>query len=102
MTARRKVERTTIVDVAKAAGVSPSTVSHVLNGTASISDATKEKVQKAVEELQYFPNTSAKMLRNQRGNLIGLMVQDMTSSYYSIVYERLMRRVCNNSKLRVR
>ena len=92
MTARRKVERTTIVDVAKAAGVSPSTVSHVLNGTASISDATKEKVQKAVEELQYFPNTSAKMLRNQRGNLIGLMVQDMTSSYYSIVYERLMRR----------
>ncbi len=90
--ARRNVERTTIVDVAKAAGVSPSTVSHVLNGTASISDATKEKVQKAVEELKYFPNTSAKMLRNKRGNLIGIMTQDMTSSYYTIVYERLMRR----------
>ncbi|MBO7709569.1 MAG: LacI family DNA-binding transcriptional regulator [Lachnospiraceae bacterium] len=85
-----KKKHATIVDVARAAGVSPSTVSHVLNSTSSISDATKQQVMQAVRELQYIPNTTAKMLRKKRSNIIVLNTQDMTSEYYTLVYERLM------------
>ena len=87
-----KKKHATIVDVARAAGVSPSTVSHVLNSTSSISDATKQQVIQAVKDLQYIPNTTAKMLRKKRSNIIALNTQDMTSEYYTIVYERLMER----------
>ena len=92
---KEKKKQVTIVDVAKAAGVSPSTVSHVLNNTSSISDATKEQVRQAVKDLQYIPNTTAKMLRKKRSNIIALNTQDMTSEYYTIVYERLMERFQN-------
>lgn len=87
-----KVSRTTIYDVAKAANVSPSTVSHVLNGTAPISEETKEKVMAAVETLKYYPNSTARSLRKKRSKLIGLIMQDMTSEFYSIMYEEMLVR----------
>lgn len=86
------VKRATIQDVARAAGVSASTVSHVLNGTAPISDETKARVMAAVEALQYYPNLSARSLRKKRTNVIGLLMQDMTSLFYAIAYERLLVR----------
>lgn len=87
-----KSHRATIYDVAKNAGVSPSTVSHVLNGTASISDVTKDKVWQAVETLNYYPNVTARSLRQKRSNIIGLIIQDMTSEFYSIMYEQMLIR----------
>jgi LacI family transcriptional regulator len=47
---------TTIKDVAKHAEVSFTTVSHVLNGTRNVSDAVRQRVLKAVQELQYVPS----------------------------------------------
>ncbi len=72
-------------DVAKLAGVSQPTVSRVLNQkdtTISISDETREKVMKAVEELGYRPNMHARSLRTQETKLIAVLMADITNSFY--------------------
>jgi DNA-binding LacI/PurR family transcriptional regulator len=64
----------TINDVARLAGVSASTVSRVLSDHPRISDETKERVRKAIEELQYYPNAIARSLVNAATNTIGLIL----------------------------
>lgn len=68
-------------DVAKLAGVSRSTVSHVLNGSnaVSLSEATKGKVRKAAQVLGYRPNSAALMLKKGTTDTVGLLVTDRTS-----------------------
>ena len=66
--------KATIKDIAKLVGVSPSTVSRVINGTASISDETKEKINKAMKELDYHPNSFARSLVNGNTFTIGLVI----------------------------
>lgn len=80
---RIQSDKVTISDVAKLAGVVPSTVSHVLNGTAPISPSTKERVLRAVEELNYSPNALARALRQKRTRLIGVVMQDVSSEFYA-------------------
>lgn len=63
----------TIRDVAKAANVSPSTVSRVLNNNPRISDITKKKVIEVIKELNYHPNNLARNFANQRSKMIGLI-----------------------------
>jgi len=63
----------TIRDVAKAANVSPSTVSRVLNDNPRISDITKKKVLEVIKELNYHPNNLARNFANQRSKMIGLI-----------------------------
>lgn len=64
----------TIIDVAQKAGVSKSTVSLVLQDSASISPETKKKVRQAVGELGYVPNMSARSLITRRTNNIGIII----------------------------
>lgn len=64
----------TMLDVSRKAGVSKSTVSRVLNGTAKISEATRQAVFKAIEELNYRPNVLAQSLSKQETNTIGLVI----------------------------
>lgn len=64
----------TIKDVAKAAGVSPSTVSRVISDSPQISDATKEKVYKAMKELKYEPNMIARSLASNSTKILGLIL----------------------------
>lgn len=64
----------TIRDVAKLAGVSPSTASRAMNNSAMISEATKERVRKAMEELDYSPNYSARNLVKRHANTIGIIL----------------------------
>lgn len=71
-----------IDDVAKLAGVSPTTVSRVLNNRGYISDRTKEKVQKAMSELNYFPNDVARSLFNKRSNLIGVILPTTSNPFF--------------------
>lgn len=61
-------------DVARAAGVSQSTVSYVMSGKRSISPATRERVEKAIQELGFHPNSGAQALAGSRTNIIGLVV----------------------------
>lgn len=65
-----KKNQVTLNDVAKKAGVSPSTVSRVISDSPRISDATKEKVLKCMDELGYYPNAIARSLaKNKTGNI---------------------------------
>lgn len=71
----------TINDVARAAGVANSTVSHVLSGKRPISRETKEKVFKAIKELGYEPNPNARALRSSSSGVIGFFAYDITEVF---------------------
>ncbi|ORB32177.1 LacI family DNA-binding transcriptional regulator [Mycolicibacterium parafortuitum] len=62
-----------MADVARLAGVSHQTVSRVINGSPSIRPATKARVQQAIEELGYRPNTAARALVTRRSGIIGII-----------------------------
>ena len=63
----------TIYDVAKAAGVSPKTVSRVLNGDAPVGRETKDAVEAAIATLGYVPSNAARMMRSNKSGLIGVI-----------------------------
>jgi len=73
----------TIRDVAVAAGVSITTVSHVLNKTRYVSDELKERVVRAMDELGYQPNVLARGLRSGQTKTIGLVVPDMSNLFFA-------------------
>lgn len=75
----------TLKDVAKIAGVSTATVSHVLNDSKYVGDELKQKVTEAVAMLKYVPNNMAKSLRMQESRLIGLMISDISNPFFSLV-----------------
>jgi LacI family transcriptional regulator len=66
----------TIDDVARLAGVSPKTVSRVVNREPNVRDSTRAKVDQAIAELKYRPNQFARNLASQRSHLIGLIYDD--------------------------
>ena len=63
----------TIYDVARVSGVSPKTVSRVLNGDAPVKKHTKEAVEKAIRKLGYVPSTAARAMRSNKSGLVGLI-----------------------------
>ena len=73
----------TIKDVARLAGVSPMTVSRVVNGSEYVSNATRQTVQRAVRELGYSPNLAARNLASERGERLGLLYGNPSSAYLS-------------------
>lgn len=73
--------RATIKDVALRAGVSKSTVSHVINGTRFVEEETKQRVMQAIDDLGYRPSTIARSLTTNRTQTIGVIVSD-TSNYF--------------------
>jgi LacI family transcriptional regulator len=75
----------TMFDVAIEAGVSTATVSRVANGHPNIRLATRERVEEAMRRLGYVANLRARSLAGGRTNLIGLIVDDLESSYISQV-----------------
>jgi LacI family transcriptional regulator len=75
----------TINDVAKRAGVSPVTVSRVINNAGNVSAATREKVERAIEELGYVPSVMARSLRSKRTRTLALMVSDVTNPFWTTV-----------------
>jgi DNA-binding LacI/PurR family transcriptional regulator len=68
--------------VAERAGVSVRTVSNVVSGFALVAPATRERVQRALDELGYRPNAAARHLRGGRSGLIALVVPEMASPYF--------------------
>jgi LacI family transcriptional regulator len=73
----------TVLDVAKRAGVAPITVSRVINNSGYISQGTRERVEAAVKELGYVPNTLARGLRSKRTRTLALVVTDITNPYFT-------------------
>ncbi|MDQ0740435.1 LacI family DNA-binding transcriptional regulator [Pseudomonas sp. W4I3] len=73
----------TMDDVARSAGVSTSTVSHVLNGTRKVSPATVQAVQRAIQALGYTPNTLARSLARSSTSTIGVAISALSNHYFS-------------------
>lgn len=72
-----------IRDVAKKANVAPSTVSLVLNNTGYVSATTREKVEKAMKELDYVPNELARNLSRNKTNIIGIVIPDISHPFFA-------------------
>jgi len=77
------LNKNTIYDVAKKAGVSPSTVSRVMNIPEIVAEHTRQKVMNAVKELAYIPNMMAANMPRRRTNYIGLIIPDITNIFFS-------------------
>lgn len=75
----------TVYDVARRAGVSPTTVSHVLNGTRPVSDDLRARVLAARDELGFEPSAVARSLKVRRSNTIGLVVADIANPFFPAV-----------------
>src|SRR5690554_7709046 len=78
-----KVKNVTIKDVAKAAGVSPSTVSRVISDSHRISEETKQLVRKTIKKLEYHQNAIARSLVTQKTNSIGLVMARPTQEAFA-------------------
>jgi LacI family transcriptional regulator len=70
-------------DVAERAGVSPATVSRVLNGAASVRPEYRERVLRAIEEVGYRPNRLASNLRRQKAEMIGAVISDIENPHFT-------------------
>ncbi|MGD8485839.1 MAG: LacI family DNA-binding transcriptional regulator [Chloroflexota bacterium] len=75
----------TVLDVAKRARVSPMTVSRVVNGSGPVSPTLRARVEKALKETGYVPNTVARNLRTKRTDTIGLVMPDITNPFFTHV-----------------
>jgi LacI family transcriptional regulator len=77
--------RVTVIDIAKASGVSKSTVSLVLQGSSLVNDATRAKVTAVMRELGYVYNRGAANLRQSGSNskIIGVVVNDLTNGFFA-------------------
>jgi LacI family transcriptional regulator len=76
------MKRVTITDVANLAGVSKSTVSHVLNQTRFVEESTRRKVVTAIENLGYRPSNIARSLVSKRTKTAGLLISDVGNPFY--------------------
>ncbi len=83
---------TTIKDVAKKAGVSVTTVSNVLankSGKISVSEKTKSRIIRAVEELDYHPNIYARYLRTKSTGIVAVMVTDIKDYFFNTMIDEI-------------
>ncbi len=71
------------MDVASRAGVSKSTVSNVIRGTAPVARETRERVERAIAETDYHPNAIARSLKARTSTAIGFVVPDLTNPFYA-------------------
>ncbi|MBD3949339.1 LacI family DNA-binding transcriptional regulator [Tuanshanicoccus lijuaniae] len=72
----------TIKDVAKKAGVAPSTVTRVIQNSDSISEQTKAVVRNVMQEMNYFPNLNARSLASKKSSTLGLILPNATDAFY--------------------
>jgi LacI family transcriptional regulator len=83
--------RVTIADVAERAGVSKTTVSHVLSGNRPVSSHTRTRVVSAIAELGYRPDGIARSLRTRRTHVVALIIPDITNPFYPVLSRGLER-----------
>lgn len=89
LTLRAQSKTVTIKDVAARAGVSVGTVSRVLANESAVKAALKERVNKAVEDLNYRVNFAARALRKNHIDVIGLVVPDITNPFFAQLAKNL-------------
>lgn len=82
-----------LTDVAKKAGVSPTTVSRVINNYGSLSQKTINKVNQAMKELNYQPNSLARSLQGKQTQLIGLIFPTVSNPFYGELIDKIETRL---------
>jgi LacI family transcriptional regulator len=78
-----------MLDVARHAQVSPTTVSHVLNGTRFVADETRARVLSVVDQLGYQPDAAARSLRSRRRRVIGLLITNAHNRAFASIMDGL-------------
>ena len=89
-------QKTTINDVARLSGVSKRTVSRVLNNSPKVGKATRERIQKIIEELNYRPNAQARGLAARRSYLLGMIYNNPDALYIDEV-QRGVLSICRQA-----
>src|SRR5664279_1966091 len=82
----------TVIDVARHAGVSKSTVSNVIRGSAVVAPGTRDRVQASVRALGYRPNGVARALRERASKVLALVVPDPVNPFYASLAHGMERR----------
>jgi DNA-binding LacI/PurR family transcriptional regulator len=90
---------TTIHDVARAAGVTASTVSRYLNGQLKVLPETEAKVLEAIAELGYVPNAAARNLARRRSGVIGFVVPEISNPYFGAIADFVVEAVERHGRL---
>ncbi len=80
---RRSTQRTTMSDVARVAGVSPSTVSLFLREPEAVSEARRQRIQRAIDSLRYVPNRMAGALATASTRVVGVIVPSLVNSFFA-------------------
>ncbi|MBY8880829.1 LacI family DNA-binding transcriptional regulator [Actinacidiphila acidipaludis] len=83
----------TLADVAARAGVSSATVSRVLNGNYPVAGNTRERVKRAVEELDYVVNGQARALAAATSDLVGVLVNDVADPFFGLIASALQAEI---------
>jgi DNA-binding LacI/PurR family transcriptional regulator len=74
---------TTLIDVARRAGVSKSTVSNVIRGATLVAESTRRRVERAIADTGYHPNAIARALKARTSTAIGIVVPDLTNLFFA-------------------
>lgn len=83
--------RPSIVDVARAAGVSSKTVSNVLHNRDVVKPETRQRVEQVIADLQYHPNMVSRQLRYGKSNVLMLALPELTTTYFSVLAHEVMK-----------
>ena len=73
----------TLIDVARRAGVSKSTVSNVIRGASLVAEPTRLKVERAIADMGYHPNAIARALKARSSSALGIVVPDLANPFYA-------------------
>src|SRR5229473_2715797 len=75
----------TIKDFARRAGVCVGTVSNVLSGSATVKDPVRDRVERAIKDLDYHPNHAARSLKSRRTHTLGMVISDITNPFFPLL-----------------
>jgi LacI family transcriptional regulator len=97
--ANAKLTNVTISNVASKAGVSPTTVSRVLNGGYPVAHQTRAQVEKVVRDLGYIRNAHAQALRRTSTGVVGVIIHDVADPYFSEIVAGIQEVAAANNRL---
>ena len=89
------MDRTTIRDVAKKAGVSITTVSKALNDYSDVNPETRQRIREIAEELNYVPNAAGRTMGGKADKVIGLLINDLKPTDPSGAVYGILSGVCH-------
>ncbi|MEG1011309.1 MAG: LacI family DNA-binding transcriptional regulator [Ruthenibacterium sp.] len=87
-------KRYTIKDVAKVAGTSTGTVSRYISNKGYVSQEARDKIEMAIEQLQYIPNTAARNMVNRKSKLVGVAVPEINNPFLADLMVRIESSLC--------